>query len=51
MFDLVYHNKKKEFTLSVFDNYVIMRKKEFTFYVKLGNYEREVEYNRPLKTK
>jgi len=51
MFDLVYHNKKKEFTLSVYDNYVIMCKKEFTFYVKLGNYEREVEYNRSLKIK
>jgi hypothetical protein len=50
IFDLVYHNKKKEFTLSVFNNYIIMRKKEFTFYVKLGNYEREVEYNRSLKT-
>jgi len=45
MFDLVYHNKKKEFTLSVFDNYIVMRKTELSFFVKLGSYEEQVELN------
>jgi len=45
MFDLVYHNKKKEFTLTIFDNYIIMRKTELSFYVKLGSYEKQVEFN------
>jgi len=49
MFDLVYHNKKKEFTLSVFDDFIIICKTELCFYVKLGSYEKQVKLNRSLK--